>query len=263
MIDLLNPHTFHSDQTRSWMSQHWQWSVHLSFLYFLMIFLGQLYMKHKQPFHLQTPLVAWNAFLAVFSICGTISMFPEFINTLNQRGFDDSICKIGSSYNGWSGYWLWLFVLSKTLELGDTAFLVLRKRPVIFLHWFHHSSVLVYAFYGYQYAAPNTRWGAVMNFTVHSVMYGYYALRAAHVRVPRRVAMCVTVMQIVQMAVGSFICFSVFYKVVWLNLPHAVCEMPVRVSVFQTLLYFAYFYLFMEFFYNAYVKKGGKGAKES
>jgi len=102
-----------------------------------------------------------------------------------------------------------------------------------------------------------------MNYTVHSVMYSYYALRAAHIRVPVRVAMSVTVMQIAQMAVGSFVCLSVFHRVVWLGVPRSVCEMPVQVSVFQSLLYCVYFYLFVEFFYNAYVKKGGKGSKDS
>lgn len=36
---------------------------------------------------------------------------------------------------GETGLWAFLFVLSKIVELGDTAFLVLRKRPIIFLHW--------------------------------------------------------------------------------------------------------------------------------
>jgi len=33
------------------------------------------------------------------------------------------------------GFWTWLFVLSKLPELGDTIFIVLRKQPLIFLHW--------------------------------------------------------------------------------------------------------------------------------
>ena len=34
-----------------------------------------------------------------------------------------------------SGFWSSLFVLSKVPELGDTIFIVLRKQPLIFLHW--------------------------------------------------------------------------------------------------------------------------------
>ena len=43
-----------------------------------------------------------------------------------------------------SGFWATMFVLSKVPELGDTMFVVLRKQPLIFLHWYHHATVLVY-----------------------------------------------------------------------------------------------------------------------
>ena len=38
---------------------------------------------------------------------------------------------------------LWLFAWSKLFELGDTVFMVFRKRKVIFLHWFHHTLTLI------------------------------------------------------------------------------------------------------------------------
>lgn len=44
-----------------------------------------------------------------------------------------------------SGFWSTMFVLSKVPELGDTLFIVLRKQPLIFLHWYHHATVLVYS----------------------------------------------------------------------------------------------------------------------
>ncbi len=44
-------------------------------------------------------------------------------------------------------YRLWLFIISKVPETIDTLFIVLRRQQLIFLHWFHHASVLVYCFY--------------------------------------------------------------------------------------------------------------------
>lgn len=46
-------------------------------------------------------------------------------------------------FEGSSGLWTWLFCLSKLAELGDTIFIVLRKRPLIFLHWYSHLKVLL------------------------------------------------------------------------------------------------------------------------
>ena len=41
------------------------------------------------------------------------------------------------------------------------------------------------------------------NFTVHSFMYTYYAFRSIGIKVPKPLAMSITVMQITQMFVGK------------------------------------------------------------
>jgi len=50
---------------------------------------------------------------------------------------------------GPTGLWVGLFIFSKFPELLDTAFLVLQKKRVIFLHWFHHTTVLLYCWHAY------------------------------------------------------------------------------------------------------------------
>ena len=54
-----------------------------------------------------------------------------------------------------SGLWVILMTLSKLVELGDTIFIVLRKQPLVFLHWYHHISTLIYCWNSYSEQTAN------------------------------------------------------------------------------------------------------------
>ena len=97
-----------------------------------------------------------------------------------------------------------LFIFSKYLELIDTVFLVLRKRKVRFLHWYHHFSVLLYCWHAYTWEMPTGLYFAAMNYTVHAVMYFYYFLSGVLTKPPDW-ALLVTVMQLLQMVGGRAI----------------------------------------------------------
>jgi len=68
-------------------------------------------------------------------------------------------------------------LFGQIVELGDTAFIVLRKQPLQFLHWYHHITVMMYCFYSYPLYIASSRWYVAMNFFVHSAMYTYYAFK--------------------------------------------------------------------------------------
>ncbi|KAL3902640.1 MAG: hypothetical protein SGPRY_011983, partial [Prymnesium sp.] len=56
-------------------------------------------------------------------------------------------------------------------ELLDTFFLLLRKSPVILLHWYHHVTVLLFCWHAYSVRIGSGLWFAAMNYSVHSLMY--------------------------------------------------------------------------------------------
>ena len=71
--------------------------------------------------------------------------------------------------SGAGGFWTLAFVLSKLPELVDTAWIVARKRPLIFLHWYHHVTVLLFCWHCYVVRSSLGLPFMAMNFSVHAV----------------------------------------------------------------------------------------------
>ncbi|KAI0986697.1 hypothetical protein GJ496_005905 [Pomphorhynchus laevis] len=142
-----------------------------------------------------------------------------------------------------------LFAISKVPELFDTMFIVLRKQKLIFLHWFHHATVLVYTWYAYHDWTATGRWFIMMNYTVHAFMYTYYAFRAMRFNIPRKLAMMVTAMQLSQMVVGCFVNAKV-YRV---KQADQYCNVSWANIQWSFLMYFVYFLLFCAFFFQSYI----------
>jgi elongation of very long chain fatty acids protein 6 len=64
---------------------------------------------------------------------------------------------------------------SDTQERRPSA-AVLQKKRVIFLGWFHHTTVMLYCWHAFHNCIAPGLWFATMNYLVHSVMYTYYFL---------------------------------------------------------------------------------------
>ena len=156
-------------------------------------------MRDRPPFTVRPALALWSALLAIFSTFGAARTIPETVYVLSNFGWKYSLCS-ASYYIGTTELWTYLFCISKLLELGDTFFIILRKQTLIFLHWYHHITVLIYAWYIYSRYLGTGRYLIVMNYSVHSIMYSYYALKALRIRVPRFISMCITTLQILQVS---------------------------------------------------------------
>ncbi|XP_069992567.1 very long chain fatty acid elongase 6 isoform X4 [Penaeus vannamei] len=247
---------FDTLEKRRWMRENWMMCFYYIGAYMIVIYGGQLYMQTRPRFELRIPLFMWNVFLAVFSIWGAYRSAPELLYVLNNHGFHYSVCIPGPSFldNRVGGFWNWMFTLSKVPELGDTVFIVLRKQPLIFLHWYHHVTVLLYAWYSYSDYIATARWFVCMNYLVHSVMYSYYALKALKFRVPRWISMGITTAQLAQMVMGAAVNIWAYQVKQAGNECHVSYD-NIKISL---LMYISYFVLFAHFFCRAYVVKSDK-----
>ncbi|MFH4975821.1 hypothetical protein AB6A40_002530 [Gnathostoma spinigerum] len=244
---------FDSVKSTEWMQENWLHSISSSLLYVVSIYAGQKIMEGRKAFSLDAPLFLWNVGLALFSLMGVIRMSPEMFWSIYSNSLKYSICT-ASFAQGVTGFWTEMFAMSKIIEFGDTAFIVLRKRPLLFLHWYHHITVLIYTWHAYKDHTASGRWFIWMNYAVHAFMYSYYALRSLHFRLPKSAAMMVTVLQIMQMIGGVTIGLSILK----IKLSGEECQQTWNNLYFSFMIYFSYFLLFCNFFYNAYIKKGNR-----
>ncbi len=170
--------------------------------------------------------------------------------------------------------WGWIFSLSKLVEFGDTVFIVLRKSPLSFLHWYHHITVSMYTWYSLtSRPSPSalSNWFGGMNYTVHTFMYSYYAIRAAGYKLSPRIAkvtstplqsshpllsllplQCITVLQLSQMFIGIIINLISWHKA---SSGDTSCMFRYDLFYLAGALYSSYTILFLNFFYQRYIKK--------
>ncbi|PAV62662.1 hypothetical protein WR25_20397 [Diploscapter pachys] len=247
---------FDAVKSTVWMQNNWHHSFTWSLAYVVVIFGGRKLMANRKPFDLEIPLFIWNALLAVFSLMGFIRMAPEWLWSWNDNSFVYSIC-VSSYAQGVTGFWTEQFAMSKVAELLDTVFIVARKKPLIFLHWYHHISVLVYTWHAYKDHTASGRWFIFMNYGVHAFMYTYYALRAARIWVPKPAAMLITILQISQMVMGVIIGVTVYRT----KSSGESCQQTWENLGLCFLIYLSYFLLFCNFFYHAYLKKNNRYVK--
>lgn len=243
----------YTDVRIKWMANNWHLSVVFSFIYIVSIFGGQFLMRNQERLTLKWPLIIWNFLLAVFSLIGSIRMIQHVVHVVSTHGLEHSICELDFTY-GVAACWAWLFVLSKLAELIDTVFIVLRKQKLIFLHWYHHTTVLISCWYAMADFVSTARWFSCINYTVHSMMYSYYGFRAMKCRIPKWVNIALTSSQIAQMIWGIYV--NIF--VIRVKLAGRQCAVSDRNIVWNFMLYFTYFILFSNYFYHAYLKKPAK-----
>lgn len=240
-----------------YLREHTEIPVFAVCVYFAIVFYLPQHLRHRAAFRLRAPFAAWNLVLAVFSLLGAARTVPHLARAVQRDGFRSTVCRDPREWylDGAVGMWVALFIVSKLPELLDTVFLVLQKKNVIFLHWFHHVTVMLYCWHAFANCVASGLWFVCMNLVVHSAMYSYYFLMAVRLyRVATPFAPLITAMQILQMAAGSLVT-AVSAVEYYAGGPDACAVHPANFKL-GLAMYACYMVLFGLLFYTKYLDSG-------
>jgi elongation of very long chain fatty acids protein 6 len=263
--------SFHHDTSPLLLSHTWSTPLISLALYIAMVhLLGPFLRRNPQDQSvalgisekgIKLALKYWNLLLAILSICMLFGLGIPLIQFAVVHGPYEAICD--SKQARWGGppfFWMYLFTLSKYIELFDTAFMVLRRKPVSFLHWYHHTSVLAYTWFAVVVGFCPGWYFATINSGVHTIMYFYFYRAACGVRLTYD--KLVTTLQLSQMVLGVAI------TAVWAILHYGVkggekdcpCEKAEYAMLAAFIIYGSYFALFLSFYLKRYQKNKSKKA---
>jgi hypothetical protein len=225
--------------------------------YLAVCYFGAQYMSNRTAFVLRWPLAMWNLLLSIFSIYGTIRVVPHLLDKMTQMTFEETVCDSAHTYYGAgaAGLAVQLFILSKIPELFDTVFIILKKKPLIFLHWYHHITVLLFCWNSYVTESGAGIYFAAMNYTVHAVMYLYYFLQAVRILPRWFPSWIITLLQIAQMLIGTAIVTASLYYYLYGGSKYGPgqCHNKLSNVVAGVTIYSSYLYLFIDYAFKRFV----------
>ncbi|BDA40990.1 Putative elongation of fatty acids protein DDB_G0272012 [Coccomyxa sp. Obi] len=154
----------------------------------------------------------------------------------------------GTPMKGALYFWSYTYYLSKYYEFLDTVLLVLKAKPLSFLHVFHHSVVVVMSFLWLDAAQSLQQIALLTNTGIHVLMYYYYFM--CTIKRPPRWKKLVTQSQIIQF-VFSFAASVPFW---WMHATSQGCS-GFGAIVFNAVFNFLLLLLFRNFHRISYSSK--------
>ncbi|WVQ96943.1 hypothetical protein IAU59_004052 [Kwoniella sp. CBS 9459] len=172
--------------------------------YLLVIFGGREIMKSRQAFKLTGPFRFHNIYLTLGSGLLLALMLEEIVPIFLKHGFFWTICNPSAFTPRLVTYYMINYYI-KYVELIDTVFLVLKKKPLAFLHVFHHAATAILCFTQLE-GETSVQWVVItLNLLVHVIMYYYYYATAGGAKIWWKKYL--TSMQITQFVIDLFIVY--------------------------------------------------------
>lgn len=190
-----------------------------------------------------------NSLLCLYSTWTAVNVVPLTYKFFQAFGADNVYCE-HDLWEAGLGYWGFLFYLSKSWELVDTALLIIKRREPSFLQVYHHAMTILCAYWLQASHASVMFLFVGLNATIHSIMYFYYALTTLGVR--SKAKSLITSAQITQFVAGIVCATPIFY---FRN--GACANIAQKFAVAAVILHAMYLIkLFAQFYKQSYSKKG-------
>jgi fatty acid elongase 3 len=160
-------------------------------------------------------MAGYNLFLAMGSLVLFVAMASELIVLIYGFGFLSVFCDESGQWNdplnNSSLYFFYhLNYIFKYVELLDTILLALRKKPIPFLHIYHHAATLILCWSQIQSRSCMQWVVIIINLGIHIWMYSYYALVALKPRAHFWWKPYLTQAQIAQFVISLIACLTAF-----------------------------------------------------
>jgi len=232
-------------------------------LYLGTLWVGQKVMDDRKAMQLKPLFMLHNLLLCVCSGILLAVMMEEIIPIIYEHGFFYSICHV----KAWTPKLETFYMINyafKYWEFADTLFLVVKKKPLAFLHVFHHSATMLLC-YTQLNGGTSVSWVPIsINLTVHVLMYYYYLMASAGYKIWWKKYL--TTLQISQFVIDLFIVYfasySYFSTEYFPNAPTmGTCAGTEAAAVTGCFLLTSYLFLFIAFYQRTYRSAGKKSVE--
>lgn len=200
-----------------------------------------IYETHKKT--CKNIMCAYNLILCLFSLWCCLYMLYALIFEIPA-----GVYGLGHYESEKYGFVSYLFYLSKYVEFLDTYFLILCKRPVIWLQYLHHIGAPLDTGIWHNHSVEGTWIYVVFNGLIHTVMYYYYA--CCIMRWPFAWKRMITNLQLLQFVSGLCVVLPYIWVEGYWNVPE---------KKFAFLFNYAYvlmnLFMFINFYRQTYIMK--------
>ncbi|GBN44447.1 Elongation of very long chain fatty acids protein AAEL008004 [Araneus ventricosus] len=252
-------HTFENADPRvaDWPMMHSPFPtlvICLSYVY-VVKYLGPSLMKNREPLDIRWLMAIYNFTMVIFSFLifyyfGVYGWFGLYSWKCQPVDYSNSPEAIGMANV------CWWFYISKFIEFTDTIFFVMRKKysQVSTLHVIHHGIMPMSVWLGLKFTpGGHSTFFAFVNSFVHILMYIYYGLAAFGPRMNKYLwwKKYMTTIQMIQF----LMIFTHAFQLLFIN-----CNYPRGFMYWIGFHAVLFWFLFAEFYKNAYQKKRAERA---